>query len=159
MHQVNLLWMKRSVIYEVNWYKYMISYLFSERNWKIYLMISWSFSEMWSSFQNELTQIQCKSLHSIVCPKILFRGVQDCSFFDTVQWCNNVVQAAGRIFIKKIELDSWRSKLFQENRETPVTRWPPRFLKIINSNPSIMATKNKIKNAKLYTCTFQNIPQ
>ena len=72
----------------VTCYKFTFSYrYFFERVIKSYIFSDCLFffrniSEILSSCQDGLTQIQCKSLYSVICPKRLFRDkvyIQDCS--------------------------------------------------------------------------------
>ena len=49
-----------------------------------------------------LVQKDCLGVHKIVVS-------------DTVQ-CNDGAQSTGKMFIKKIELDSWQSKVFQKTK-------------------------------------------
>ena len=82
----------------------------SESNWKIYLKwLPVLSKKCWVPIcQDGLSQIQCKYLYS-VCEKRLFR-VYKIPVFDAVQ-CNVSAQSAGKIFIKKTELDSWKRKM------------------------------------------------
>ena len=57
-------------------------------------MIVCSFSEMLSSWQDGLTKIQENSLHSVACPKELFRSLYDCSL---MMQCNDNALGAGKI--------------------------------------------------------------
>ena len=68
-------------------------------------MTACSFSEMLSSYQDGLTEIEQNSLYSFVCLKI-YVGVYKTAAYDTVQ-CNNAAQGTRKIsFNKKIELEN-----------------------------------------------------
>lgn len=82
-----------------------------ERNWITYLIVACSIFKILKSFQNRWTQIQLKILYSVVVQKISI-GLHTIGICYTVQYNDIAKGIENLLFIEKIELDTWRSKVF-----------------------------------------------
>ena len=133
-----------SILIDLN-LRSVIAIFFSEKNWKIHLVIARFFLEMLTSCKYGLIQIQYISLYSVVCPKYCL-GVYQISVCDRVQ-CNNGAQDSGKNFKRLNYQTVDKAKSSKKTKKTAEVRRLSRVQQIVM--PSIIVIMRKMEKGKV----------